>query len=86
MFQRCMAMLKSPKPMLPFHVVVRHEAYNLEDNEDVNWLCDEIGKTNHGHPLRGLIHMFPGRIDKNFCVGFIYSLSATRLAGITSTI
>ncbi|HEV3392757.1 MAG TPA: hypothetical protein VG103_04535 [Chthoniobacterales bacterium] len=66
MFQRCMEMLKSPEPMLPFHVVVRHEAYNLEDNDDVSWLCDEIGKTSYGHPFAGLDLYVPRSDRKEF--------------------
>ena len=66
MFQRCMSMLKSPKPMFSFHVVVRHEAYNLEENDDVNWLCDEIGKTVYEHPFTNLDSCVPRSDRKEF--------------------
>lgn len=66
MFQRCMIMLKGPTPLLPFNVVARHEAYNLEENEDVNWLCDEIGKTRYGHPFTGLDPYVPENDRKEF--------------------
>ena len=66
MFQSCMAMLKNESPIFSFHVVIRHKAYNLDENDEVNWLCDEIGKTTYEHPFTNIGSCVPKKDRKEF--------------------
>jgi hypothetical protein len=65
-FQNCVAMLKSPRPIFPLNAIVRNQAFNLEENDDVIWLCDEIGKKRCGHPFAELLPYVPKSDWKEF--------------------
>lgn len=66
-YEECAKTLKtSPGPMLPFHALAHYDAYQLEEPEDLDWLCDELVKLGYGHPFEGMDNYVPRQDRKEF--------------------